>query len=122
MKNMILFLSFLGILFSQEEDPDFFKIEGEYTQTINQSIDIVRAECTAKAIDNAIDGYILHDEIPEENVEAIINCLRSKLVQISVIDESIVQTNFTITIKAFIAEESVGECLWLVIPLLIDRM
>ena len=112
MKKIILLLLFLCWAFSQsEEEVEYVIIQGEYTQKINNSIDIVRAECTEKALNNAIAGYILNDEIPEENVTAIKNCLRTKLLEISVIDESMIQTNFTITVQAFILEESIIECI-----------
>ena len=111
MKRILLLPWFLCFAFSQNEEANFLIIQGEYTQKINHSMDIVRAECTEKAINNAITGYILNDEIPEESVAAIVSCLRSKLVEISVIDESAIQTNFTITVQAFILEESITECI-----------
>ena len=112
MKKIILLPLFLCLAISQsEEEVEYVIIQGEYTQKINNSIDIVRAECTEKALNNAIAGYILNDEIPEENVTVIRNCLRTKLLEISVIDESMIQTNFTITVQAFILEESIIECI-----------
>lgn len=111
MKILFLLITFTSILFSFDENPEYFKIEGEFTMSINQTIDLVRVEATDKAIKNAIASYILHDEIPQESRASIIDCLQSKLVEISVIDESVIQTKFTITIKAYIAEISVGECL-----------
>ena len=90
---------------------EFVIIQGEHTQTINNSIDVVREECTEKAINNAISGYILNDEMSAETKVAIKNCVRSKLAQISVIDESAIQTNFTVTVQAFISEQSISECL-----------
>ena len=112
MKKIILLPLFLCLAFSQSgEEIEYVIIQGEHTQKINNSMDIVRAECTEKAINNAITGYILNDEIPEESVAAIASCLRSKLVEISVIDESAIQTNFTITVQAFILEESITECI-----------
>ena len=112
MKKIILLPLFLCLAFSQsEEEVEYVIIQGEHTQKINNSIDIVRAECTERALNNAIAGYILNDEIPEENVTAIKNCLRTKLLEISVIDESMIQTNFTITVQAFILEESITECI-----------
>ena len=112
MKKIILLLWFSCFAFSQsEEQVEYVMIQGEHTQTINNSIDIVREECTEKAINNAISGYILNDEMSAETKIAIKNCVRSKLAQISVIDESAIQTNFTVTVQAFITEESISECL-----------
>ena len=111
MKKILLLHWFLCFAFSQTGEANFLIIQGEYTQKINNSMDIVREECTEKAINNAIAGYILNDEIPEENVTVIRNCLRTKLLEISVIDESMIQTNFTITVQAFILEESLTECI-----------
>ena len=112
MKKIILLLWFSCFAFSQsEEEVEYLMIQGEHTQTINNSIDIVREECTEKAINNAISGYILNDEMSAETKLAIKNCVRSKLAQISVIDESAIQTNFTVTVQAFITEESISECL-----------
>ena len=112
MKKIILLSWFLCLAFSQsEEEVEYVMIQGEYTQKINNSIDIVRAECTEKAINNAITGYILNDEMSEESMINIRNCLRPKLSEISVIDESAIQTNFTVTVQAFILEESISECL-----------
>ena len=112
MKKIILLLWFSCFAFSQsEEEVEYVMIQGEHTQTINSSIDIVREECTEKAINNAISGYILNDEMSAETKVAIKNCVRSKLAQISVIDESAIQTNFTVTVQAFISEQSISECL-----------
>ena len=112
MKKIILLLWFSCFAFSQsEEEVEYVMIQGEHTQTINNSIDIVREECTEKAINNAISGYILNDEMSAETKIAIKNCVRSKLAQISVIDESAIQTNFTVTVQAFISEQSISECL-----------
>ena len=112
MKKIILLLWFSCFAFSQsEEEVEYVMIQGEHTQTINNSIDIVREECTEKAINNAISGYILNDEMSAETKVAIKNCVRSKLAQISVIDESAIQTNFTVTVQAFISEQSISECL-----------
>ena len=112
MKKIILLPLFLCLAFSQSgEEVEYVIIQGEHTQKINNSIDVVRDECTEKAINNAINGYILNDEISEESMIAIRNCLRTKLLEISVIDESMIQTNFTITVQAFILEESISECL-----------
>ena len=103
---------FLCFAFSQsEEEVEYVIIQGEHTQKINNSIDVVREECTEKAINNAISGYILNDEMSAETKVAIKNCVRSKLAQISVIDESAIQTNFTVTVQAFISEQSISECL-----------
>ena len=112
MKKIILLLWFSCFAFSQsEEEVEYVMIQGEHTQTINNSIDVVREECTEKAINNAISGYILNDEMSAETKVAIKNCVRSKLAQISVIDESAIQTNFTVTVQAFITEGSISECL-----------
>ena len=112
MKKIILLLWFSCFAFSQsEEEVEYVMIQGEHTQTINNSIDVVREECTEKAINNAISGYILNDEMSAETKVAIKNCVRSKLAQISVIDESAIQTNFTVTVQAFISEQSISECL-----------
>ena len=78
---------------------------------INQSIETVRQECTELAIDNAIISYILNDEISDENIIKIKNCLKSKLVDILILDESAIQTNFTVTVQAYISEESISNCL-----------
>ena len=112
MKRIILIL-LLSIFtnIQSEQDLEYVIIQGEHTQKINQSIDAVRSECTELAINNAIMGYILNDEIPEESIKKIRNCLRSKLIEISVVNESAIQTDFTITIQAFILEESISECL-----------
>ena len=91
--------------------PNFLEYPCFSLQTGHKLNSIVREECTEKAINNAITGYILNDEIPKESVAAIVSCLRSKLVEISVIDESAIQTNFTITVQAFILEESIIECI-----------
>ena len=112
MKKIILLSGFLCFAFSQsEEEVEYVMIQGEHTQKINNSIDVVREECTEKAIYNAIAGYILNDEMPTEIMASVKNCIRSKLAQISVIDESAIQTNFTVTVQAFITEESISECL-----------
>ena len=112
MKKIILLLWFSCFAFSQsEEEVEYVMIQGDHTQTINNSIDIVREECTEKAINNAISGYILNDEMSAETKVAIKNCVRSKLAQISVIDESAIQTNFTVTVQAFTSEQSISECL-----------
>ncbi len=112
MKRIILFPLLLVFTFGQsEQEVEYVMIQGEHTQKINQSIDAVRVECTELAIINAINGYILNDENSEKNIKKINNCLRSKLVEISVVNESVIQTNFTITIQAFILEESISECL-----------
>ena len=37
--------------------------------------------------------------------------LKSKLIEISIISESVIQTNFTITVQAYISEESISICL-----------
>ena len=112
MKKIILLFWFLCFAFPQsEEEVEYVIIQGEHTQTINNSIDIVREECTEKAIYNAISGYILNDEMSAEIMVAVRNCIRSKLAQISVVDESAIQTNFTVTVQAFITEESISECL-----------
>lgn len=111
MRSFIITFSLFTSLLAQEEDPAFFKIEGEFTKTINQTIDAVRSETTELAIANAIKGYIIHDGIPENEISSIINCLRTKLVNVSVINESVIQTKMTITIKAYIAEVSVSDCI-----------
>tara|TARA_B100002052_G_scaffold285923_1_gene299224 strand:- start:13 stop:351 length:339 start_codon:yes stop_codon:yes gene_type:complete len=112
MKKIILLFWFLCFSFSQsEEEVEYVIIQGEHTQKINNSIDVVREECTEKAINNAISGYILNNEMSPETMAAIRNCVRSKLAQISVIDETAIQTNFTVTVQAFITEESISECL-----------
>ena len=112
MKKFILLFCILCFAFSQSEgEVEYVIIQGEHTQIINNSIDVVREECTEKAINNAISGYILNDEMSAEIMIALRNCIRSKLAQISVIDESAIQTNFTVTVQAFITEESISECL-----------
>ena len=112
MKKLMLLSWFFCSAFSQsEEEVDFVMIQGEFTQKINNSIDVVREQCTEKAINNAISGYILNDEMSPETMASIRNCVRSKLAQISVIDETAIQTNFTVTVQAFITEESISECL-----------
>ena len=112
MKKIILLPLFLCLAFSQSgEEVEYVIIQGEHTQKINNSIDVVREQCTEKAINNAISGYILNDEMSPETMASVRNCVRSKLAQISVIDESAIQTNSTVTVQAFITEESISECL-----------
>ena len=65
MKKIILLPLFLCLAFSQsEEEVEYVIIQGEHTQKINNSIDIVRAECTEKALNNAISGYIMFSYTP----------------------------------------------------------
>lgn len=112
MKNIILFFIFLCFANSQSgEESEYVIIQGEHTQKINQSIDAVREECTESALNNAISGYILNYEIPEQSIQKIKNCLKTKLIEVSVINESVVQTNFTVTVQAYILEESISKCL-----------
>ena len=47
MKKIILLSGFLCFAFSQsEEEFEYVMIQGEHTQKINNSIDVVREECT----------------------------------------------------------------------------
>ena len=111
-KKTVLFFSLQCFIFSQNEtEIEYIKIQGEHTKKINQSIEAVRQECTELAIDNAIISYILNDEISDENIIKIKNCLKSKLVDILILDESAIQTNFTVTVQAYISEESISNCL-----------
>ena len=58
MKILFLLITFTSILFSFDENPEYFKIEGEFTMSINQTIDLVRVEATDKAIKNAKPAHI----------------------------------------------------------------
>ena len=112
MRNIILFFIFLCLANSQyDEESEYVIIQGEHTLKINQSIDAVREKCTGLALNDAISGYILNYEIPDQNIQKIKNCLKSKLIEISIISESVIQTSFTITVQAYISEESISICL-----------
>ena len=114
MRNIILFFIFLCLANSQsDEESEYVIIQGEHTLKINQSSDAVREECTALALNDAISGYILNYEVSDQNIQKIKNCLKSKLIEISIISESVIQTSFTITVQAYISEESISNCLWL---------
>jgi len=87
-------------------------IKKKYKNEIGIMCDVALDPYTSHGHDGLLkDGYILNDEMSAETKVAIKNCVRSKLAQISVIDESAIQTNFTVTVQAFITEESISECL-----------
>ena len=75
MRNIILFFIFLCLANSQsDEESEYVIIQGEHTLKINQSIDAVREECTALALNDAISGYILNYEVSDQNIQKIKNC------------------------------------------------
>ena len=113
MRKLIIIYLF-SIAFSQDEgEADHLVIQGEYNYKINnESIEYARAQCTELAIINAIQSYILTDEVPPEDLSGIIDCLRSNIEHISVLGESRIGNDLVITIQALISEEAISGCLY----------